>query len=79
MCELEAVTETYSSTIPVVSAESVTLRLEGEEKIIVALLHFAFCILHCSLPDPESRPSLRVVKQVIQELLGSTAEESTTA
>jgi hypothetical protein len=65
----------HSSTIPVVAAESATLRLEAERKIIVALLHLG---MQCSLPDPEPRPSMRVVKQVIQELQRSTVEEATT-
>lgn len=56
-------------------AADAALKVRDVERRIAPLLHLG---LQCCLSDPESRPSMRVVKQSILQLEGSIAEDTMT-
>jgi hypothetical protein len=56
-------------------AADAALKVRDVERRIAPLLHLG---LQCCLSDPESRPSMIVVKQAILQLAGSIAEDTMT-
>ncbi|KAG0567903.1 hypothetical protein KC19_7G170800 [Ceratodon purpureus] len=71
ICEQVPINQVDPNRRPVLSTDCSILNV-WEERRVVSLLHLG---LRCCLSDPESRPSMKVVKQVIMQVQSITAEE----